>query len=98
MTKWCVAVLGLSLTACVPEPFVEHPAAETTAATGEKILVFTLTRASALGVVPVSERSIAERANELCPAGYRELSRYGQAERRISGVIYTDVTVRVVCL
>jgi len=48
-------------------------------------------------VTPVSNNAIAARANGLCPAGYSEVSRYGSAERRISGVIYTDVTVHIVC-
>jgi hypothetical protein len=88
---------GLMLAACVPEPFVQQPAAEGTTANGETVYAFTLTRTSALGVVPVSDKAISARANGLCPSGYRELSRYGEAQRRISGVIYTDVTVRIVC-
>ena len=93
-----ILAIGLMGAACVPEPLVERPAAKGQTPSGETVFSFTLTRTSGFGVVPVSEKAIATRANSLCPTGYRELSRYGEAERRISGVIYTDVTVRIVCL
>jgi hypothetical protein len=89
--------LGFVASACVPQPFDDRPAAKGQTAAGETIYAFTLTRTSALGVVPVSESAIAARANRLCTNGYRELSRYSEATRRISAIIYTDVTVRIAC-
>jgi hypothetical protein len=93
-----IAMLGVATAACVPAPFAERPPAKGVSPSGETTYGFTLTRASAVGVVPVSNEAIAARANGLCPSGYRELSRHGQTERRISGVIYTDVTVRIACI
>lgn len=92
-----LVMLGLFVGACTADPFAPRPAAQGVTASGETTYVFTLTRSNALGVTPVSNKAIAARAGGLCPAGYREVSRFGSAERRISGVIYTDVTVRIVC-
>lgn len=64
---------------------------------GNVLYRFQLTNSNALGVTPVSNRAIAERATEICPGGYEELGRSGEATRRISGVIYTDVIVTILC-
>lgn len=93
----CAAALVVAA-GCVPAPLENRPAAQGVTETGDTTYAFTLTRANALGITPVSEQAIESRALSLCPAGYRELTRHGSAERRISGVIYTDVTVRIVCL
>ena len=92
-----LAVIGLMVGACTADPFAPRPTVHGVSATGQTTYAFALTRSNALGVTPVSNNAIAVRANGLCPAGYREVSRYGSAERRISGIIYTDVTVHIVC-
>lgn len=95
--KVLIVLVAVFLGACAPGALEQRPAAEGTTASGETVFSFTLTRANAFGITPVSERAIAARSRALCPGGWREISRYGQAERRISGIIYTDVTVRIVC-
>ena len=65
--------------------------------TGETVYRFRITRSNALGVTPVSGAAIAQRAQQICPGGYEELARSGEATRRVSGVIYTDVDVTIIC-
>jgi hypothetical protein len=69
-----------------------------TTATGAPIYRVRVTTSNALGVTPVSESSLRARAEGICPGGYRELSRSGAAERRISGVVYVDVELEITCL
>jgi hypothetical protein len=84
---FCSAVL---LAGCAtPQPPALAP--------GEVYREFTITRSNALGVTPVSTAAIAARAAEVCPTGYRILDLRGEASRRISGVIYTDVDVALAC-
>ena len=64
---------------------------------GQTVYEFRITRSNALGVTPVSNAAIVQRATEICPGGYQELSRRGEATRRISGVVYTDVDVTIIC-
>ncbi len=64
---------------------------------GENIYRFTVSRSNGFGVSPVSERAIAAQAAAICPAGYRYLSSFAEATQRISGIIYTDVTVTIAC-
>lgn len=90
-TTLMMTAAALALTACATEPQTP-PLAE-----GEVLREFTITRSNAFGVSPVSVAAIEARAAEVCPGGYRILDVYGQAERRISGVVYTDVDVALAC-
>lgn len=85
----------MMLVGCTTQPRQAQPVAKT--ADGQIVQRFTLTRANALGITPISNAAITARAAEVCPNGYREVSRRAQADRRISGVIYTDVTVDLIC-
>lgn len=67
------------------------------AASGGKVQSFKLTATSAFGVQTVPSGEITARAAEVCPKGYTSLDRGPQVTRRLSGVFYTDVTVRVTC-
>ena len=64
---------------------------------GQPVYKFRLTRTSIAGIARISDQAIAARAKEVCPGGYRELSRRIQEEQRGSGVIYRDVDVTLVC-
>lgn len=101
MKRFVAMMIGLTaLAACEAAPPQLPPrepvrVGETT--DGRTLYTFRLTRSNALGVTPVSDAAIVARAQEICPNGFEELAREGQAERRISGVIYTDVEVTVLC-
>ncbi len=97
MWRVLTIVSAMTLGACEAGPQQAKPVATVQTATGAQIKVFRITRSNALGVTPVSQRAITARALEICPDGYREVSRRAEAERRISGVIYTDVTVGIFC-
>ena len=86
-----IMVLGLiALTGC-------EQAAPFQVAPGETLREFTITRSNAFGVTPIPQSAINARAAELCPQGYRILEQYGEANRRISGIVYTDVDVTLAC-
>ena len=89
----------LPLAACTDLPVAEGPPARIVGETvdARPVYQFRVTRSSALGVAPVSNAAIVARAREVCPGGYTEVARGGEVTRRISGVIYTDVYVSVVC-
>ena len=91
------AVFALAACDTAPQATPRAPVVVGQTSSGQDLLRFRLTRTSALGVTPVSNAAIAARAAQICPGGYRELSRTGEATRRISGVIYTDVDVTIVC-
>ena len=101
MKRFVVMMIGVTaLAACEagpPQLSAREPVKVGVANDGSMLYTFRLTRSNALGVTPVSNAAIAARAQEICPNGYEELARKGQAERRISGVIYTDVEVTILC-
>ena len=65
--------------------------------TGRTLHTFQITRANPYGLSPVPETAITTRARQICTKGYEGLERRGDAERRISGIIYTDVEVTILC-
>lgn len=89
------ALLGLG--ACVPEAPAPGPRVTGAASDGQPVYQIRVTSSNALGLTPVSERAIAARASAVCPGGYTEVGRRTQASRRISGVFYLDVDVRIRC-
>lgn len=92
------AALALSLAACGDLPPPASPEVVGQTAQGAPVYGFRVTSANALGWTPISEGEIAARAGGICPGGYREVGRSAEATRRISGVFYVDVDVRIVCL
>ena len=99
MLKFAPLALFLLLPACAELPAATPRPAEIVGetATGQPVYRFRLSRSNALGISPVSDRAVQERALQICPRGYAELARQGSVERRISGVFYTDVYSTVIC-
>jgi hypothetical protein len=100
MTRIFALCLGLaSLAACdtVPQTFPRDAVDFGRTENGQQLLRFKLSRANAFGTSPVSNAAIAERAQQICPQGYRELARTGDAYRGVSGIVYTDVEVTILC-
>ncbi|MBD3663340.1 hypothetical protein [Sulfitobacter aestuariivivens] len=99
MLKYLMIPLCAGLVACgdLPQTSDRAPREIGQTETGKPVYQFRLTRSNALGITPVSSGAIAARALEICPTGYREIGRTGEVTRRISGVIYTDVDVTIIC-
>ena len=99
MWKAWTALMIFTLAACsqAPQATPRAPVVLGQVGDDQDVLRFRITRSSALGVVPVSNDAINARALQLCPEGYTEIARRGEATRRISGVFYTDVDVTIVC-
>lgn len=92
-----VFALLITLPGCAAMVFSEEARVLGRTADGRLIAQFTVTRASAFGIPPVPNTDIATRASAICPRGYTEANRSGEITRRISGVIYTDIDVTVIC-
>lgn len=95
--KHLIFALLLALPGCAAMIFSEEARVLGKTDDGRIIAQFTVTRASAIGIPPTPNTDIARRASAICPRGYVETGRSGEITRRISGVIYTDIDVTVVC-
>ncbi|NNE53127.1 MAG: hypothetical protein HKN30_12085 [Sulfitobacter sp.] len=88
----------LTVAACTELPPPPPPDVVGVTPAGARIYQFRVTSSNALGWTPISEEAIASRAGGICPGGYREVGRSGEATRRISGVFYVDIDVQIACV
>tara|TARA_R110002094_G_scaffold217568_2_gene188726 strand:+ start:4164 stop:4457 length:294 start_codon:yes stop_codon:yes gene_type:complete len=92
-----VGALLPGLGVCVPQEPAPAPQIVGEPSSGQPVYQFRVTSSNALGLTRVSEGRILARAQGICPGGHVELARRTQASRRISGVFYFDVDVRIAC-
>ena len=91
-----LALSGLA-TCALPAPQPREARVIGQTDTGRTLHTFQITRANPYGLSPIPETAVTTRAQQICTKGYEELERRGDVERRISGIIYTDVEVTILC-
>jgi hypothetical protein len=88
----------VALSACAPVPGANDVARVGETGAGRPVYSVEATSASAFGWPPFPQSTVDAKARGTCPGGYVELAREVDAQRRISGVFYIDVTMRFVCV